>query len=63
VPTRGDKIFGVVAILVGIAIVVAAVMDIFVTPWVIIAASAAGITWVTIERRRSPQWRSRRPDR
>jgi hypothetical protein len=51
--TIGDKVFGILAIILGIAIVVVAVLGVLVTPWVVIGASSLGIAWMTVARRRA----------
>ena len=50
--TTGDKIFGITAILLGIAIVVVTMPGLLVTPWVLIVASSLGISWLSVARRR-----------
>jgi hypothetical protein len=50
--TTGDKIFGIIAIILGIAIVVVALLGVLVTPWVVIGASSLAIAWMTVARRR-----------
>jgi hypothetical protein len=54
VPTKGDKVFGLLAIIVGIGVIVLAVLDLLVTSFVVIAASASAIVWLSIARRRPP---------
>jgi hypothetical protein len=55
VSTRGDKFFGTLAIVLGIAMLVAAVIGLFVTPWVVIGASVLVIVWLAVVRRRPPE--------
>jgi hypothetical protein len=55
VSRRGDKVFGVVAIVLGVAMIVAAAVDVLVTPWVVIGASLLGIIWLAVVKRRPPQ--------
>jgi hypothetical protein len=58
--TRGDKLFGALAIVLGVAIIVAAVVGVVVTPWVTIAASVLGIVWLAVAKRRPPEKRVHR---
>jgi hypothetical protein len=59
-PTRGDKVFGVVAIVLAIAMIVAALTGILAVRWVTIAASLLVIVWLAILRRRPPEKRVHR---
>ncbi len=53
--TQADKVFGVIAIVAGMAIVVAAVTGFLVTPWVTAGASLVAIIWLAIVKRRPPE--------
>ena len=55
VSTRGDKVFGLIAILLGIAMIVAAVIGLFLTPWVLIGASVLVLIWLAVVTRRPPE--------
>ena len=54
VATRGDRIFGVIAILLSIGIIVAVATG-HVTTWATIGASVLIISWLIIWRRRPPE--------
>jgi hypothetical protein len=54
VSTRADKVFGVLAIVLGVAMIVAAAVGALVTPWVVIGASLLGIIWLAVVKRRPP---------
>ena len=55
VSTRGDKVFGVLAMVLGVAIIAAAVVGAFVTPWVVIGASLLVLIWLAVVKRRPPE--------
>ena len=55
--TRGDRVFGVIAIVVGLAMAVVGVTGFFVSQWITIGASLAVIVWLAIVRRRPPEKR------
>jgi hypothetical protein len=60
VSTRGDKVFGVLAIVLALAMIVAAVVGALVTPLGDPGASLLGIIWLAVAKRRPPHKRVRR---
>jgi hypothetical protein len=54
VSTRADKVFGVLAIVLGVAMIVAGAVGALVTPWAVIGASLLGIIWLAVVKRRPP---------
>ena len=58
--TRGDKIFGVMTIVLAIAMMVAGLTGTFPVRWVTVAASLLIIVWLAILRRRPPEKRVHR---
>jgi hypothetical protein len=55
--TRGDKVFGVVAIILGVGIVTAVVVGASLSVWATIGASLLIIIWLAVVRRRPPEKR------
>jgi membrane associated rhomboid family serine protease len=60
VPTRGDKVFAVVAIVIGLGMAIVGLTGLFVSYWVTIGATVAVIIWLAIVRRRPPEKRTYR---
>jgi hypothetical protein len=56
---RAERVFGALAIVLGVAIIVAALVGVLVTPWVTIGASLLGILWLAVVKRRPPHRRAR----